>query len=138
MSVIGHEFSHGFDDQGSQFDGEGNLNNWWTEEDRANFDKLTTKLSDQYSGIEVLDSVHINGELTLGENIADLAGMTMAYHALARSMEGKPEPELIDGFNWNKRFFLGWAQVWRGNITDERLFQQIGRASLRERVCQSG
>ncbi|QEC51644.1 endothelin-converting enzyme [Anseongella ginsenosidimutans] len=125
MTVIGHEFSHGFDDQGSQFDWEGNLNNWWTEEDRANFDALTGKLAAQYSGIEVLDSVYIDGKLTLGENIADLAGLTMAYHALERSLQGKPEPELIDGFNWKQRFFLGWAQVWRGNITDERLLQQV-------------
>ncbi|MFS8617617.1 MAG: M13 family metallopeptidase, partial [Solitalea sp.] len=125
MSVIGHEFSHGFDDQGSQFDWEGNLNNWWTEEDRKNFDKLTSQLAAQFSDIEVLDSVYIDGRLTLGENIADLAGLTMAYHALERSLDGKPEPELIDGYDWKQRFFLGWAQVWRANITDERLLQQV-------------
>lgn len=125
MSVIGHEFSHGFDDQGSQYDWEGNLHNWWTDEDRSNFDKLTAQLTGQFSEIEVLDSVYVNGKLTLGENIADLAGLTMAYHALERSLEGKPEPELIDGYNWKQRFFLGWAQVWRGNITDERLLQQV-------------
>lgn len=125
MSVIGHEFSHGFDDQGSQFDWEGNLNNWWTEEDRTNFDKLTGQLAEQFSAIEVLDSVHIDGRLTLGENIADLAGLTMAYYALKKSMEGQEEPEPIDGFTWKQRFFLGWAQVWRGNITDESLLQQV-------------
>ncbi|HYH57073.1 MAG TPA: M13 family metallopeptidase, partial [Anseongella sp.] len=125
MSVIGHEFSHGFDDQGSQFDAKGNLHNWWTDEDRSNFDTLTAQLAAQFSKIEVLDSVYVDGKLTLGENIADLAGLTMAYHALARSLEGKQEPEPIDGYNWKQRFFLGWAQVWRGNITDESLLQQV-------------
>lgn len=125
MAVIGHEFSHGFDDQGSQYDGDGNLNDWWTEEDRKNFDKLTDKLDKQFSAVEVMDGVFINGRLTLGENIADLAGITMAYYALKRSLEGKPEPEPIDGFSWQQRFFLGWAQVWRNNTTDELLLRQV-------------
>jgi len=117
--VIGHEFSHGFDDQGSQYDGEGNLNNWWSDEDRANFEKRTGKLVDQFNKFHVADSVYVNGELTLGENIADLAGITLSYYALLKSYEGKELPADIDGFNYKQRFFLGWAQVWHGNATKE-------------------
>ncbi|HEV7383223.1 MAG TPA: M13 family metallopeptidase, partial [Dyadobacter sp.] len=119
IAVIGHEFTHGFDDQGSQFDEEGNLKNWWTSSDRANFDKLTKRYIDYFSGIEALPGFKINGALTIGENVADLGGLTLAYYALEKSLKGKPEPELIDGFNWKQRFFLGWAQVWHMNTTDE-------------------
>lgn len=116
--VIGHEFSHGFDDQGSQFDGQGNLNNWWSDEDRKLFEERTAKLVDQFNGFQVVDDVYVNGELTLGENIADLAGITLSYYAFLKSVEGN-EPEPIDGFDYKQRFFLGWAQVWASNIKDE-------------------
>ncbi len=125
IAVIGHEFTHGFDDQGSQFDDEGNLKNWWTAGDRANFEKLTKKYIDYFSGIEALPGFKINGALTIGENVADLGGLTLAYYALEKSLKGKPEPALIDGFNWKQRFFLGWAQVWHMNTTDEALRNQV-------------
>lgn len=125
IAVIGHEFTHGFDDQGSQFDEEGNLKNWWTASDRANFDKLTKKYIDYFSGIEALPGFKINGALTIGENVADLGGLTLAYYALEKSLKGKAEPASIDGFNWKQRFFLGWAQVWHMNTTDEALRNQV-------------
>ncbi|KAA2244465.1 M13 family metallopeptidase [Chitinophaga agrisoli] len=125
IAVIGHEFTHGFDDQGSQFDAEGNLKNWWTPADRAAFDKLTKRYSNYFSNIEALPGFHINGDLTIGENVADLGGLTLAYYALAKSIQGKPEPQPIDGFTWKQRFFLGWAQVWHGNTTDAALRNQI-------------
>ncbi|OJV21123.1 MAG: endothelin-converting protein [Dyadobacter sp. 50-39] len=124
IAVIGHEFTHGFDDQGSQFDDEGNLKNWWTAADRANFDKLTKRYIDYFSGIEALPGFKINGALTIGENVADLGGLTLAYYALEKSFNGK-EPEPIDGFTWKQRFFLGWAQVWHMNTTDEALRNQV-------------
>ncbi|TLV00535.1 M13 family metallopeptidase [Dyadobacter luticola] len=125
IAVIGHEFTHGFDDQGSQFDDEGNLKNWWTAADRTNFDKLTKKYIDYFSGIEALPGFKINGALTIGENVADLGGLTLAYHALEKSLKGKAEPAPIDGFNWKQRFFLGWAQVWHMNTTNEALQNQV-------------
>ncbi|MCE7061821.1 M13 family metallopeptidase [Dyadobacter sp. CY343] len=125
IAVIGHEFTHGFDDQGSQFDDEGNLKNWWTASDRANFDKLTKKYIEYFNGIEALPGFNINGALTIGENVADLGGLTLAYYALQKSLEGKKEPAPIDGFNWKQRFFLGWAQVWHMNTTNEALRNQI-------------
>ncbi|MCF0061620.1 M13 family metallopeptidase [Dyadobacter chenwenxiniae] len=125
IAVIGHEFTHGFDDQGSQFDDEGNLKNWWTTADRANFDKLTKKYIDYFSGIEALPGFKINGALTIGENVADLGGLTLAYYALEKSLKGKAEPAPIDGFNWKQRFFLGWAQVWHMNTTNEALRNQV-------------
>lgn len=124
IAVIGHEFTHGFDDQGSQFDAEGNLKNWWTAADRANFDKLTKRYITYFDGIEAQPGFHINGALTIGENVADLGGLTLAYHALEQSFHGK-EPAPIDGFTWKQRFFLGWAQVWHGNITDAALRNQV-------------
>ncbi|MBO9154488.1 M13 family metallopeptidase [Chitinophaga sp. GCM10012297] len=125
IAVIGHEFTHGFDDQGSQFDADGNLQNWWTEDDRKNFDALAKKYIDYFSGLEPLPGFKINGALTIGENIADLGGLTLAYYALQKSIEGKPEPPKVDGFDWKQRFFLGWAQVWHANITDAALRNQI-------------
>lgn len=125
IAVIGHEFTHGFDDQGSQFDADGNLKNWWTDADRANFDKLTGKFAKYFGNIEVQPGFNINGKLTLGENVADLGGLTLAYYALVKSLEGKPEPAPIDGFNWKQRFFLGWAQVWHANATDAALRNQV-------------
>lgn len=125
IAVIGHEFTHGFDDEGSQFDAEGNLKNWWTKSDRENFEKLANRYIAYFSGIEVLPGFKINGALTIGENIADLGGLTLAYNALKKSLDGKPEPALIDGFNWQQRFFIGWAQVWHANSTDEAKRNQV-------------
>lgn len=124
IAVIGHEFTHGFDDQGSQFDEEGNLRNWWTATDRTNFEKMAKRYVQYFDGIEAQPGFHVNGALTLGENIADLGGLTLAYYALEKSLQGK-EPAPIDGFNWKQRFFLGWAQVWHANITDAGLRNQI-------------
>ena len=116
--VIGHEMTHGFDDQGSLFDKDGNMNNWWTAEDRAAFVEKTKVLADQYSEVEVLPGVNANGELTLGENIADHGGVSIAWTALHNALGGV-EPKPIDGFTAAQRFFLGYAHVWAQNITDE-------------------
>jgi predicted metalloendopeptidase len=125
IGVIGHEMTHGFDDQGSQYDGSGNLNNWWTPEDSKNFIALGKKLEDYFSAIEVTKGFKINGKLTLGENIADLGGLTLGYYALEKSLAGKEKPKPIDGFTYQQRFFLGWAQVWRENMTNESLINQV-------------
>jgi predicted metalloendopeptidase len=125
IAVIGHEFTHGFDDQGSQFDAEGNLKNWWTDADRKNFMALSNKYIRYFDGIEVLPGFHINGALTIGENTADLGGLTLAYYALVKSLKGKPEPKTIDGYTWKQRFFLGWGQVWHGNSTEAALRNQV-------------
>ncbi len=118
-AVIGHEVTHGFDDQGSQFDADGNLKSWWTKEDRAKFEERATCVADQFSGYEVQKGLNINGRLTLGENIGDLGGLTGAYVAYQKAIQGKPRPEKIDGFTPEQRFFLGWAQVWAGKYTAE-------------------
>ncbi|HTO16443.1 MAG TPA: M13 family metallopeptidase [Edaphocola sp.] len=125
IAVIGHEFSHGFDDKGSKYDAQGNLNNWWSDQDRTAFDKLANAYISYFDQIEVLPGLKVNGSLTIGENIADLSGLTLAYHALERSIAKKGTPKPIDGFNWKQRFFLGWAQVWHTNITNEALRQQV-------------
>jgi len=123
-SVIGHEFMHGFDDQGSKFDAAGNMQNWWTDEDTARFEERTANLVAQYDGFVAIDDLHVNGELTLGENIGDLAGLTMAYYALQRALE-QNNPGEIDGFTPEQRFFLAWAQAWRRNYRDEALKLQV-------------
>ena len=123
-SVIGHEFMHGFDDKGSQFDAKGNMENWWTDEDRQRFDERTKILVDQFDEFVVVDDLHVNGELTLGENIGDLAGLTMAYYALQSALEGN-RPDEIDGFTPEQRFFLSWAQGWRKNYRPEALKLQV-------------
>jgi putative endopeptidase len=123
-AVIGHEFSHGFDDQGSKYDWNGNLNSWWTEGDRAKFDALAQKLGEQYDTYSPVDSMYVNGKLTMGENIADLGGITLSYEALKKQYNGNM-PEDIDGFTWQQRFFLGWANVWKGNIKDEELRNRL-------------
>lgn len=123
-SVIGHEFMHGFDDKGSQFDAKGNMENWWTDEDRQRFDERTRILVDQFDEFVVVDDLHVNGELTLGENIGDLAGLTMAYYALESALEGN-RPDEIDGFTPEQRFFLSWAQGWRKNYRPEALKLQV-------------
>ncbi len=120
-AVIGHEMTHGFDDQGRRFNAEGNMRDWWTKEDAEQFNQRTKLLIDQYNNFVAVDDVHINGELTLGENIADFGGLSVSLHAYKMSLEGKPEPPVIDGFNHLQRFFLGWAQVWRGKIRDKAL-----------------
>jgi putative endopeptidase len=118
-AVIGHEITHGFDDQGSKFDAEGNLKSWWTDEDRKKFDERAACVSNQFSSYEVQPGLNMNGKLTLGENIADLGGLTMAYAAFKMSLQGKPRPANIDGFTPEQRFFLGWAQVWAAKGTPE-------------------
>lgn len=123
-AVIGHEMSHGFDDQGSQYDGKGNLHNWWTAEDRTKFEAKTKALGEQFDGYTVLDTIHVNGKLTMGENIGDLGGLNVAYTAFKLTKEGQSN-EKIDGFTPDQRFFLSWAQVWRGNILPESAAQLI-------------
>ncbi|MCB9188772.1 MAG: M13 family metallopeptidase [Flavobacteriales bacterium] len=123
-AVIGHELTHGFDDMGSQFDATGAMVNWWTAEDKEKFDAKTQLLIDQYSDYEVLEGVFINGQLTLGENIADLGGLTIAYHAYKKSLEGK-EDVVVNGFTGDQRFFIAFGQVWQNNIRDNALVQRV-------------
>ncbi len=123
-AVIGHEITHGFDDQGRHYDADGNLADWWTPEDAAQFQARAKKVVEQFNGYEPLPGVKVNGELTLGENIADLGGASLAYEALARSLAGK-EKKLIDGLTPEQRFFLSWAQVWRTNMRENALRQQL-------------
>jgi putative endopeptidase len=123
-AVIGHEMTHGFDDQGRHYDAEGNLADWWTAEDAARFEARAKKLVDQFGGYEPLPGLKINGELTLGENIADLGGVTLAFEALERSLAGKARKP-VDGFTPEQRFFLSFAQVWRSNIREDALRQQL-------------
>jgi putative endopeptidase len=124
-AVIGHEMTHGFDDEGRQFDFEGNLKEWWTEEDSKKFDVKANLMVEQYNGYTVLDTVHVNGKLTLGENLADLGGVTLAYEAFKNySPQGKTN-DRIDGFTPDQRFFLSWSQVWRILLRDETMAQRI-------------
>ncbi len=123
-AVIGHEFSHGFDDFGSRFDAKGNLRDWWKAEDREKFNELTSKLINQYSNFEILPGLHVNGEYTLGENIGDQGGLVLGYQALMKEYENKPEPPLTDDMNFKQRFFYGWAKIWRQNGTEE-FFRQL-------------
>jgi putative endopeptidase len=124
-AVIGHEMTHGFDDEGRQFDYEGNLKEWWTEEDAKKFDAKTKLMVEQYNGYTVLDTMHVNGSLTLGENLADLGGVTLAYEAFKNfSPQGK-NSDRIDGFTPDQRFFLSWSQVWRSLTRDEAMAQRI-------------
>jgi putative endopeptidase len=116
-AVIGHEITHGFDDQGSRYDPEGNMRNWWTSEDRAHFNAKTDKLVKQYNACVPLENLHVNGRLTLGENLADLGGVAIAYAAYQKALNGQPAP-VIDGFTGSQRFFIGFAQVWRGMSRD--------------------
>jgi putative endopeptidase len=124
-ATIGHEISHGFDDEGSQYDGDGNLHDWWTAQDKERYKAKTSALVAQYSAfVAVPPAYHVNGELTLGENIADNAGVVMAYKAWQRSLGGKPAP-VIDGYSGDQRFFYGFAQSWRGKTRDAALLAQI-------------
>ena len=123
-AVIGHEISHGFDDKGSQFDGQGNLRDWWTADDRARFAAKTRALAAQYAAFEPVPGYKVNGELTLGENIADNSGLAIAYKAYRASLGGRVAP-MIDGLSGDQRFFFGYAQVWRGKSRDEATLQRI-------------
>ncbi|MGM5469258.1 M13 family metallopeptidase [Flavobacteriaceae bacterium LMO-SS05] len=124
-AVIGHEISHSFDDSGSRFDGDGNLKNWWTDKDLEEFTKRANALADQYSAIEVLDSVHVNGKFTLGENIGDLGGLLGAYDGLQLFYKENGRPGNIDGFTPEQRFFMSWATVWRNLIREDALRTRI-------------
>jgi len=123
--VIGHEMTHGFDDQGRQYDKDGNLRDWWTDADSKKFETRTKLLVDQFDKFEVLDSVYVNGKLTLGENIADFGGLTIAYYAYQMAIKGKTVPEPIDGFSHEQRFFLGYAQIWRNTIREKETRRRI-------------
>lgn len=124
-AVIGHEISHGFDDQGAKFAANGNMTNWWTDADKEQFEVLGNDLALQYDAIEVLPGIYINGSYTLGENIGDLGGVNAAYDALNLWLEDKGEVALIDGYTQQQRFFLSWASAWRTKMRDEALKQRI-------------
>jgi putative endopeptidase len=123
-AVIGHEMSHGFDDSGSKYDADGTLRNWWTEADKTKFEAKTVALVKQFDEYTILDTVHVNGKLTIGENIGDLGGLNVAYEAFKMTNQGQSK-EKMDGFTPDQRFFLSWAQVWRGNILPETANQLI-------------
>ncbi len=123
-AVIGHELTHGFDDQGRQYAADGNLKDWWTADDAKKFTERADKVVAQYAGFVVNDSIHVNGNLTLGENLADLGGLNIAYEAFKNTEEGKSNKK-IDGFTPDQRFFLNWAQVWRSNILNDYAAQLI-------------
>jgi len=122
--VIGHEISHGFDDQGRKSDGEGVLRDWWTADDAAKFKAQAATLGAQYSAFEPLPGAHVNGDLTMGENIGDMGGLSLALDAYHASLGGRPAP-VIEGLTGDQRVFLGWAQVWREKIRDETLRQRL-------------
>ena len=135
-SVMGHELTHGFDDQGRQYDAQGNLRNWWTPQDAAEFEKRAECFIKEYSAYAPVDDVHLNGKLTLGENTADNGGVRLAFMALMKSLEGKPQPK-IDGFTPQQRFFLAWGQAWCENARPERmrlLAQTDPHSPARDRV----
>ncbi len=122
--MIGHEISHHFDDQGAKYDMHGRLADWWTPADVAAFKVRTDALAAQYDAYEPLPGMHVKGGLTLGENIADLAGLTVAHDAYLRSLGGE-KPPVLDGFTGDQRFYLGWAQVWRRKYREENLRQRL-------------
>jgi predicted metalloendopeptidase len=124
-AVIGHEITHGFDDEGRQYDAEGNLKSWWTPEDDRHFKARADAVVQQYNGYVAVDTLHVNGQLTLGENIADIGGLTIAYHAWKLSLRGKPEPPTIGGFTPDQRFFIAFAQSWRSKVRPEALRTQV-------------
>lgn len=123
-AIIGHEITHGFDDQGRKYDGDGNMREWWTEEDAKSFDERAQVVVDQYSEFVPIDTLHINGELTLGENIADIGGLTVSFNAYQLSLNGE-EPPVLNGFTGAQRVFIGWAQSWRMKARDEYLRNQV-------------
>ncbi|SIQ80082.1 endothelin-converting enzyme Metallo peptidase. MEROPS family M13 [Shewanella morhuae] len=123
-AVIGHEMGHGFDDQGAKFDGEGNMRDWWTEQDLKEFSARGQALIAQYDGYYVFDDLHVNGGLTLGENIGDLSGVTIAYRAYKKSLDGKEAP-VIDGLTGDQRFFIGFTQIWRAKAKEEAMRNRV-------------
>ena len=123
-AVIGHEISHGFDDQGAQYDGDGNLRDWWTAADHKNFEAKTKMLVNQYNQFEPIKGYHVNGELTLGENIADNSGLAIAYKAYKISLKGKKAP-VIEGLSGEQRLYMGWAQVWRTKMREQQQIVQV-------------
>ncbi|WP_293933921.1 M13 family metallopeptidase [Iodobacter sp.] len=124
-ATIGHELTHAFDDEGSQFDGDGNLKSWWTNDDKKNFAIKVSKIAKQFDEFNPIDELHINGKLTAGENIADLGGLKIAFIALQKSLASKPQPEKIDGLTQEQRFFIANAQSFRNNVRNEALRMQI-------------
>ena len=124
-AVIGHEISHGFDDQGSRFNAEGNLIDWWTEGDLKQFTELGTALADQYSALEPLPGIHVDGKFTLGENIGDLGGINAAYDGLQLYLKENGNPGLIDGYTPEQRLFISWATIWRSKMRDEAIKNQV-------------
>lgn len=124
-AVIGHEISHGFDDSGARYNAEGNLVDWWTPEDLKQFTELGTKLADQYSALEPLPGIHVDGNFTLGENIGDLGGINAAYDGLQLYLKANGNPGLIDGFTPEQRFYISWATVWRTKSRDEAIKNQV-------------
>lgn len=124
-AVIGHEMTHGFDDQGRQYDAAGNMKDWWTKADAAQFKTKADKVAAMYSGFTLLDNQHVNGNLTLGENLADIGGLAIAYDAFKLTEQGKEATKKIDGFTPDQRFFLGFAQVWRIKDRDENMRVRI-------------
>ncbi|MBU8882860.1 M13 family metallopeptidase [Kaistella sp. DKR-2] len=124
-AVIGHEISHGFDDSGSRFDGDGNLNNWWTDADRKNFDAKVAQLAAQYDKYEPVKGSFVNGKFTSGENIGDLGGVAVAYSALQMYLKDQGNPGLISGLTQDQRFFMSWATVWRTKSTDQYMVNQV-------------
>lgn len=124
-AVIGHELSHGFDDSGSQYDGDGNLNNWWTDEDKVKFEAATSALVAQFEAYEPVPGVFVNGRFTLGENIGDLGGVSVAYEALQMYLKDKGDPGKLDGFTQQQRFFLSWATIWRAKTTEAFVVNQV-------------
>ncbi|MCX6164407.1 MAG: M13 family metallopeptidase [Ignavibacteriae bacterium] len=123
--VIGHETSHGFDNHGRQFDKDGNMTDWWTEEDAKNFDNQTQVLVDQFNNYKMLDTLHVDGKMTLGENIADLGGVSISLEALKKAWEKNPPQKEIDGFTPLQRFFLSFGQIWKGSIRDKELMRRL-------------
>jgi putative endopeptidase len=134
--VIGHELTHGFDDEGRKLDSSGQLRDWWTAADAAAFEARAKKLGAQYSRYEPVPGAHINGDLTMGENIADLGGLNVALEAYHRSLNGAPAP-VIDGFSGDQRVFLGWAQAWRGKVREDYLRKQVASDPHSPRVFRA-
>ena len=136
-AVIGHEIGHGFDDQGRKFGPDGSLKDWWTQKDADVFKGRVTRLVNQFSAFEALPGLKVNGANTIGENIGDLGGLNMAYHAYHLSLKGKPAP-VIDGLTGDQRFFLSWAQVWRAKYPRRPLreLRDVGRAQSRGLPCE--
>ena len=133
-TVIGHELTHGFDDQGALFDANGNMANWWTKEDKKNFDSRTGRLAKQYDKFEALPGLFVNGKLTLGENIADLGGLLVAYDGLEIALKENPgDADSVDGFSPAERFFINYAVTERGVYREEALRSQLRSIRMRHR-----